>query len=81
MKTYITATFANEATIKTEMNATSREAIAYYYGKTFNLGDGKGGDNKQRCVSVFASPEPHIMCTFGDTLNQAKEAASKLVRI
>ena len=59
MKTYITATFANADTIKTEINATPREAIAYYYGKMFNLGDGKGGDNMQRCVSVFASKEPH----------------------
>lgn len=81
MKTYITATFANAATIKTEMNATPREAVAYYYGKTFNLGDGKGGDNKQRCVSVVTSPEPHGIFTFEDTLNQANDAASKLVRV
>ena len=79
MKTYITATFENGDTIKTEINATPREASAYYYGKGFNLG--ADGDNLQRCVSVVASPEPSSNCTFEDTLNQSKDAASKLVRV
>lgn len=79
MKTYITATFENGATIKTEINATPREASAYYYGKVFNLGS--DGDNLQKCVSVLTSPEPSSNCTFEDTLNQSKGAASKLVRV
>ena len=57
MKTYITARFENGDTIKTEINATPREAKDYYYNKVFNLGT--EGDNMQRCVSVFASPERH----------------------
>ena len=59
MKAYVTATFANGFTLKTEINATPQEARDYYYNHTFNLGDGKGGDNMQRCVSVFVSPERH----------------------
>ena len=79
MKTYIKATFENGATIKTEINATPREAASYYYGKIFNLG--ADGDNLQKCVSVVASPEPFSLCTFEDALNIAKDAASKLVRV
>lgn len=79
MKTYIKATFENGDTIKTEINATPRDATAYYYGKVFNLG--VDGDNLQRCVTVVTSPEPYSTCTFEDTLNQAKGAASKLVRV
>ena len=78
MKTYITATFENGDTIKTEINATPHEATAYYYGKVFNLG--ADGDNLQRCVSVTTSPEPSSNCTFEDSLNQAKNAAGKLAR-
>jgi len=79
MKTYITATFENGDTIKTEIKATPREATAYYYGKVFNLGAEE--DNLQRCVSVITSPEPSSNCTFEDSLNQAKNAAGKLARV
>ena len=58
MKSYITATFANGFTLKTEMNATPRDAVKYYHRKTFNIGQGEK-DNLQRCISVFASPERH----------------------
>ena len=57
---YVTANFSNGDTIKTRMNATAKEAKEYYYGKTLNLGDGQGGDNMQKCISVFVSPEPHF---------------------
>lgn len=59
MKTYVTVNFENGAQIRSVINATPQQAMEYYYGKMFNLGDGKGGDNMQRCTSVFTSPEPY----------------------
>ena len=61
MKSYVTATFKNGDTIKTSINAKPQEAKEYYYGQTFNLGDGQGGDNMQKCVAVFVSPEAHYL--------------------
>jgi hypothetical protein len=56
MKTIVTAYFKNGDTITTRINTDARGAIDYYYKKTFNLGDGAGGDNMQRCVAVRTKP-------------------------
>jgi len=56
MKTIATAYFENGDTITTRINTDARGAVDYYYGKTFNLGDGAGGDNMQRCVAVRTKP-------------------------
>jgi hypothetical protein len=56
MKTIATAHFANGDTITTLINTDSQGAVGYYYGKTFNLGDGAGGDNMQKCVAVTTKP-------------------------
>lgn len=56
MKTIATAYFENGDTITTLINTDAQGAVDYYYGKTFNLGDGAGGDNMQKCVAVTTKP-------------------------
>lgn len=56
MKTIATAHFANGDTITTLINTDAQGAVEYYYKKTFNLGDGQGGDNMQKCIAVTTKP-------------------------
>ena len=56
MKTIATAHFANGDTITTLINTDAQGAVDYYYKKTFNLGDGAGGDNMQKCIAVTTKP-------------------------
>ena len=56
MKTIVTAQFANGDTITTLINTDAQGAVDYYYGKRFNLGDGQGGDNMQKCIAVTTKP-------------------------
>lgn len=48
----IRAKFDNGNEIVTGINCTYNEAIAYYLGNKFNLGDGKGGDLMATCIKV-----------------------------
>lgn len=56
----ISVTFANGQQIRTEINGTEEEIVAYYKGNTFNLGRGEM-DNMQSALDVIFTDKPGFM--------------------
>jgi len=44
--------FENGDSLVTDINGTREEITEYYVGKTFNLGDGAGGDLITKCTKI-----------------------------
>jgi hypothetical protein len=62
----IKAHFENGNTITTSINGTDDEIRRYYVGRSFNLGDGAGGDLMSRCTRVEFIGEPVIYKRYSD---------------
>lgn len=55
-------------TIETNINGTTSEINQYYLGKSFNVGDGAGGDLLVKAVRVEFLDEDSGMIHLGDTV-------------